>query len=160
MEAVIRKVVAMRAFVLLLTLAVAATPALAAEAPAKGRELSIPPELTDPAMGQQLGKMMGVLTRAMMDMPIGEVQAAVEGREPTAADRKRKVRDLAAGDPNLDQKIETQVAQAMPRLQAGMKAMSASLPAMMQAIEQAAAQMEGTLDRATANLPDPTYPKR
>jgi hypothetical protein len=159
MQAVIRKDVAMRALALLLPLALAASPAFAAEAP-KANELQIPPQLTDPAMGRQLGKMMGVLTKAMMDMPVGEVQAAVEGREPTAADRRRTVRDLAGGDPNLDRKVETQVAQAMPRLQAGMKAMAASLPSMMKAIEQAAESMEGSLDRATANLPDPTYPRR
>jgi len=150
----------MRALALLLPLAVAATPALAAERPAKAPDIQIPRELTDPAMGEQLGKMMGVLTRAMMDMPIGEVQAAVEGREPTAADRRRTVRDVAGGDPNLDRKVEAQVAQAMPRMQAGMKAMASSLPQMMKTIEQAAEQMEGTIDRAAANLPDPTYPRR
>ena len=150
----------MRALALLLPLAVAATPALAAQPPANSPDIQIPRELTDPAMGQQLGKMMGVLTRAMMDMPIGEVQAAVEGREPTAADKRRTVRDVAGGDPNLDRKVEAQVAQAMPRMQAGMKAMASSLPAMMKTLEQVAEQMEGTIDRATANLPDPTYPKR
>ena len=150
----------MRALALLLPLALAATPALAAQPPAENQPIQIPRELTDPAMGQQLGKMMGVLTRAMMDLPIGEVQAAMEGREPTAADKRRTVRDVAGGDPNLDRKVEAQVAQAMPRMQAGMKAMASSLPVMMKTIEQAAEQMQGTLDRATANLPDPTYPRR
>jgi len=91
---------------------------------------------------------------------VGEVQAAVEGREPTSADRRRTVRDVAGGDPNLDRKVEAQVAQAMPRLQAGMQAMAASLPSIMQTLQEAAEQMEGTIDRATANLPDPSYPKR
>ena len=150
----------MRALALLLPLSVAATPALAAPQATPDQPIQIPRELTDPAMGQQLGKMMGVLTRAMMDMPIGEVQAAMEGREPTAADKRRTVRDVAGGDPNLDRKVEAQVAQAMPRMQAGMKAMASSLPVMMKTIEQAAEQMQGTLDRATANLPDPTYPRR
>ena len=27
-------------------------------------------------------------------------------------------------------------------------------------LQEAAEQMEGTIDRATANLPDPSYPKR
>ena len=38
--------------------------------------------------------------------------------------------------------------------------MASSLPVLMKTVEQAAREMEGTLDRATANLPDPTYPKR
>jgi len=160
MAGVIRKDVAMRALALLLPFAVSATPVLAAPPAAPDETMQIPRELTDPAMGQQLGKMLGVMTRAMMDMPIGEVQAAVEGRQPTAADKKRTVRDLAGGDPNLDRKMEAQIAQAMPRMQAGMKAMASSLPVLMKTVEQAAREMEGTLDRATANLPDPTYPKR
>src|SRR4051794_22646283 len=159
MAAVIRKVVAMRALALLLPLAIVAAPAVAAPAP-PGDAIQIPPQLTDPAVGAHLGKMAGAFAKAMMDVPVGEVQAAVEGREPTPADRSRTVRDLAGGDPDLDRKVETQVTQAMPRLQAGMKAMAASLPAMMKAIEQAAESMEGSLDRATANIPDPTYPRR
>jgi hypothetical protein len=157
---VIRKVVAMRAFALLFPLALAAAPAVAADTAPANRDFQIPPELTDPAMGDRLGKMIGVLTKSMMDVPIGEVQAAVEGRDPTAADRQRTIRDLAGGDPDLDRKVETQVARAMPKMQAGMKAMASSLPAMMKAIEQAAETMEGSLDRATANLPDPSYPRR
>lgn len=149
----------MRALVAFSVLALAASPAFAA-GPAKEGEFQIPPELTDPAMAQQLGKMAGVLTRSMMDLPVGEMQAAVEGREPTTADKRRTVRDLAGGDPNLDRRVEAQVAQALPRLQEGMKAMSASLPAMMKALEAAAEQMEGSIDRATANLPQPGYPKQ
>ena len=52
------------------------------------------------------------------------------------------------------------LAEAVPRMQATMKAMAASLPAMAKALEQAAEQMEGTMDRATANMPTPGYPKR
>ncbi|MCL6683461.1 hypothetical protein [Sphingomonas alba] len=150
----------MRAIALLLPFALTATPALAAEPAAKGGQIQIPHELTDPATGEKLGRMAGVLARALMDMPVGELQAAVEGRDATAADRRRTVRDIAGGDRNLDHKVETQVAEAMPRLQAGMQAMAASLPAIMATLQQAAEQMEGTIDRARANLPDPTYPKR
>ena len=149
----------MRALVAFSVLALLASPALAA-APEKDSDFQIPAELTDPAMAQQLGKMAGVLTRSMIDLPVGEMQAAIEGREPTAADKRRTVRDLAGGDPNLDRRVEAQISQALPRLQAGMKAMSASLPAMMKALEAAAEQMEGSIDRATANLPQPGYPKQ
>ena len=147
----------MRAFALLLPLVLAAAPALAAE-PADG--FQVPPQLTDPAMAQTLAKMLGSVTKAVMDMPVGEVQAAVEGREPTPADKTRTLRDMAGGDPNLDRKVEQQVASAVPRMQAGMKAMAHSLPGMMKALEKAAGEMEGSLDRATANLPTPGYPQR
>lgn len=134
-------------------------PAAAAE-PAQGDDFEIPAELTDPAMAETLGKMLGALTKTVMDMPVGEMQAAVEGRQPTAADKARTVRDLAGRDPNFERQVEAQAAQAVPRMQAGLKAMASSLPAMMKALEQVAAEMEGSIDRATANLPQPGYPKR
>jgi hypothetical protein len=134
-------------------------PALAAE-PAKDDRFEIPAEITDPAMGQTLGKMFGALTRAVMDMPVGEVQAAVEGRQATATDKARTVRDMTGRDADFERKVEAQAAQAVPRMQAGLKAMASSLPAMMKALEQVADEMEGSIDRATANLPQPGYPKR
>jgi hypothetical protein len=149
----------MRALVAFAALALISAPAAAAE-PAQDNDFQIPAELTDPALAQTLGKMFGILTKAMMDMPVGEMQAAVEGREPTAADKSRTVRDLTGRDPNFERKVEAQVAQSVPRMQAGLKAMSRSLPAMAKAVEKAADEMEGSLDRATANLPQPGYPKR
>jgi hypothetical protein len=157
-EALIRKEAVMRAFALLLALA--ASPAAAAEPAVTPDSIQVPPELTDPAMAQNLAKMLGSLTKAVMDMPVGEMQAAVEGRDPTAADKARTVRDVAGRDGNYERQVEQQVARAVPRMQAGMKAMANSLPGMMKALEQAADQMEGSLDRATANLPTPGYPKR
>ena len=148
----------MRTLIAFAALAVLAAPA-AAEPP-QDSGFAIPPEMTDPAMAQTLAKMFGSLTKAMMDMPVGEVQAAVEGRAPTAADKARTVRDVAGRDPNFERTVESQVSQAVPRMQAGMKAMAASLPGMMRALEKAADEMEGSLDRATANLPTPGYPKR
>ena len=134
-------------------------PAAAAE-PALDNDFDIPAELTDPAMAETLGKMLGALTRTVLDMPVGEVQAAVEGRQPTAADKARTVRDMAGRGPDFERQVEAQAAQAVPRMQAGLKAMASSLPAMMETLERAAEQMEGSIDRATANLPQPGYPKR
>ena len=148
----------MRIFVPLAALAMIATPAAAA--PADESRYAIPPALTDPAMAETLGKMLASMTKAMLDMPVGPLQAAAEGREPTAQEKRRTLRDMAGRDPDLERKVEAQVAQAMPRLQAGMKAMSASLPGMMKAMENVAEEMEGSIDRATANLPQPGYPKR
>ena len=148
----------MRNLVACASLALLAAPAAAQPAPS--RDFAIPPELTDPAMADTLGKMLGSLTRAMMDMPVGEVQAAVEGRPATPADKARTVRDMAGPNANIERQVQTQVAQSVPRMQAGLKAMASSLPGIMQSLEKAAEAMEGSLDRATANIPQPGYPKR
>jgi hypothetical protein len=148
----------MRLLIAFAAVAMIATPAAAA--PGDEDQYKIPPQLTDPAMAETLGKMLASMTRAMMDMPVGGMQAAIEGREPTADEKRRTVRDMAGRDPDFERKMETQIAQAVPRMQAGMKAMAASLPGMMKALAKAAEDMEAGIDRATANLPQPGYPKR
>jgi hypothetical protein len=141
----------MRALLIALPLMLVPLPALAApkEAP------QLPSELSDPAMADRLGKMMGALTRALMDMPVGELEAAAQGREPTAADRVRRVRDHIGG-PEAEREVEAKVVASGRQLQAMTQALVASLPAIMASLEG----IERDLERATANLPDPTYPKR
>lgn len=141
----------MRALVLALPLALTAVPAAAAPQAAP----VLPPELTDPAMADKLGKMAGALTKALMDLNVGEVEAAVEGREPTAADRQKKVRDTVGG-PDAERRVEVQAAQSGRMMQAGAQAMVKALPAIMKALEG----VEADLDRVVSNMPDPTYPKR
>jgi hypothetical protein len=141
----------MRALLIALPLALAATPAFAAPK----EVLAVPPELSDPAMADKLGKMMGALTKALMDMPVGELEAAAQGREPTAADRARTVRDRVGGS-GAERQVEAKVAASGRQMQAMTKALVASLPALMASLEG----VERELERATANLPDPTYPKR
>lgn len=141
----------MRAFWMVLPLMLASAPAIAApkEAP------QLPPELSDPAMADKLGKMMGALTRALMDLPVGELEAAVQGREPTAADRSRRVRDHVGG-PDAEREVEAKVAASGRQMQVMTKALVASIPSILASMEG----IERELERATANLPDPTYPKR
>jgi hypothetical protein len=141
----------MRALLIALPLVLAPVPAVAApkEAP------QLPPELSDPAMADKLGKMAGALTRALMNMPVGEVEAAAQGREPTAAERTRTVRDQIGG-PEAEREVEAKVAASGRQMQAMSKALVASLPSIMKSLEG----VERELERATANLPDPTYPKR
>jgi hypothetical protein len=142
------------ALVLALPLMALAAPAAAAPE----RAISdIPPELTSPETAQKLGKMAGVLSKALLDLEVGEIAAAAEGREASPAEKRRTVRDLAAkGDPDLERDIERQVAAAGPMISRSMKAMSAALPALIRAMEGVADEME----RATANLPQPGYPRR
>ena len=141
----------MRPFLIALPLALAATPAVAA--PEADRQ--IPSEISDPAMADKLSNMLGPLMRAMMDMPLGEMEAAIAGREPTPADKSRRVRD-AVGGPDAERKLQADLAAAGPQMRAMQKALVASLPALMGALSG----MEKELEKATANLPDPTYPKR
>jgi hypothetical protein len=126
-------------------------PVQAVAAPA---DRKIPPEISDPAIADKLTKALVPLSRALMNMPIGELEAAVAGREPTAADRSRKLSDEVG--PEGQKNIEASIAAAGPKMRAMQKALVASLPALMASLEG----VEKELERATANLPDPTYPKR
>ena len=141
----------MRALIIALPLSLVAVPATAAPDAAP----DLPKEFSDPAMAGKLGKMADALTRALMDMPVGEIEAAVEGREPTAADRTKRVRDHVGG-PDVERRVEAQAAQSGRMMQAGAQAMVKALPAIMKALEG----VEAELGRAVSNLPDPTYPKR
>lgn len=139
---------------LFLTALVAASPAMAAPAPdASPRE--IPPALTDPALADQLGRVAGVLAKSLMNLPVGEVEAAIEGRPVTSADRVKTVRD-SIGGPDTERRIEAQAVASGRTMQAAGKALVASLPAIMSALEAAEQQVE----KAVANIPDPTYPRR
>ena len=141
----------MRALLIALPLMFAAAPAMAAPKAAP----QLPPELNDPAITDKLGKMAGALTKSLMDLPVGEIRAAVEGREPTAADRNRRVRDEIGG-PAAERDVEARVAASGKQIQAMSKALVDSLPSILGALDEA----EKKLERATANIPDPTYPRR
>jgi hypothetical protein len=140
----------MRLMLATLPLMFVAAPALAAPAAPQ-----LPPELSDPAMADKLGRVAGVLTKSLMDMPVGEIEAAIDGRPATPADRAKRVRDEIGG-PAAEQRVAADVAQSGRQMQAMTKALVSSLPAIMGALGQAQRELE----RATANLPDPTYPRQ
>jgi hypothetical protein len=141
-----------------LPIALLASPVAAqTSAPAPSDSIQIPPELTDPATMARVGNMVGSLSHAIMNMPVGDIQAAAEGRPATPADHARTLRDVAGrGDPNFEQNLQRQIAQSQVTMQASMRAMAAAMPAISRAVNEAAQEIE----RATANLPSPTYPKR
>jgi len=108
-------------------------------------------------MADRLADTVQSLSKALLDLPVGQVQAAVEGREPTPADRTLTVRDVGRrDDPDFDRHLRQQIAQARPAIEHGMKALNTALPAMMKALDEAGR----AIDRAAANMPDPTYPRR
>jgi len=143
---------AMRTAFALLPLLMAAAP-VAAAAPQQQPQPQVPPQLSDPAMVDRLAGTMQAMSRAFLDLPVGEIEAAVEGRPPTPADRNRTLR---SENPNLDREVQAQIAQARPMIRQSMKAISDALPAVMKSLHEA----RESIERAAANMPDPNYPKR
>jgi hypothetical protein len=148
----------MRNIFVLLTLLSCATPALAQTPPAApSPAIKVPHELTDPATADKLVNAMQAMSKALLDLPVGGVQAALEGRQPTQTEKKLTVRDLGRRDnPNFERNFRQQIAQARPGIEHGMKALNEALPAIMKGLDDAGR----AIDRAAANMPDPTYPKR
>src|SRR5215210_4874106 len=98
----------MRVILALVPIAMLASPAAAQS---RAEAIRIPPELTDPAMADKLGRMMGAVTKSLMDLPVGEMEAAIEGRPATPADRAKRVRD-SVNDPYLEQRIAAEAANS------------------------------------------------
>ena len=141
----------MRALLIAFPALFAAAP-LAAQTPPADRQ--IPPELSDPAIADQLARALVPLSKALLDLPVGEIEAAMAGRTPTEADKRKRVRDEIG--PDGERELAAHIATAGPQMRAMQKALVASLPALMGAMSG----LERELERAAANMPDPTYPKR
>jgi len=147
-------VIAMRKSLIIFPMLWFASPALAQD---RSTEIKVPRELTDPAMADRLSKTMQDITDALLDLKVGRIQAAAEGREATPQERRLTVRDIERRkDPNFDRNVRRQVAEAGPKIAQGMKALSDALPAVMKALDDASR----AIDRAASNMPDPTYPRR
>jgi len=153
----------MRAFHMIVPLALIASPALAQTKPSTAPQrsapeaIAVPPALTDPAMADQLARMMQALSKAFLNLPVGEIEAAAEGRPATRADRRRTVREAGrAEDPNFERDFQRQIANSKPMIEASMKALAAAMPAMIKGLSEAGRELE----KGTANLPSPNYPKR
>jgi hypothetical protein len=141
----------MRKILILIPLLLGSTAAYAQPVP------QLPPELTDPATIHQLAGTLDQLSRALMNIRVGEVRAALEGRDATPRERNMTVGDYARrNDPNFDRHLHQQIASVEPQVQRGVRAANQALPAISQAIDDA----ERAVDRAIANMPDPTYPRR
>ena len=141
----------MRVSLMLLPLTLVASPAFAqstdVDIPA------IPPELSDPRNADRLVDALKVMSGAFLELPVGEVEAALAGRQPTAADRQRTVRsESKMSERELQQKLE----QSKPMMRASLRALTAALPAMLQSMAGVAKELE----KAATNMPQPGYPKQ
>jgi hypothetical protein len=144
--------------IILFSLALCASPALGQSAvQAAPHAIRVPRELTDPATVERVANVVQATTDAFLNLPVGDVQAALEGRQPSPEEKRLTVRDLGRrDDPDFDRNIHRQISEAKPMIEHGMKALSEALPAVMKGLKDASR----AIDRAAANMPDPTYPKR
>ena len=152
----------MRAHLFVLPLALMASPALAQTPapqvrPAPSDSIAVPRELTDPATADKLARMLQAMSKAFLDLPVGELEAAVEGRPATPADRRRTIREVGrAEDPDFERELQRDLAGSRALMQASLRAMAAALPAMIKGLSEAGRE----LDKVTQNLPSPNYPKQ
>src|SRR5690348_5830933 len=109
----------MRKNLIILPLLLASRPALAEPAP------QLPPELTDPATVQRLTNTIQTLSGAFLNMRVGEVTAALEGRVATPEERNLTVGDLARRDDrDFDRHFHDQIANVGPTMQRSIQAMN------------------------------------
>jgi len=147
----------MRLHLFAFPLALAATP-LAAQpaphpAPPPADELRLPPEISDPRTVDRLVDALQVLSKTFLSMPSGEVEAALQGRPVTSADRKRTI---ASETGMTDAELKRKLDESRPQMQAAQKALVAAIPAMMKGFAEAQKEFA----KAAANMPQPGYPKR
>jgi hypothetical protein len=130
---------------------------LASAAPAQAQyrqaEPELPPEITDGRMIDQLGSMVGALSKAFLDLPVGELEAAVENRPVTREDKRRTVRSVTGTD---ERELGAQIEESKGAMKAGGQAVARALPVLREALNKAGEEIE----RATANIPQPGYPRR
>lgn len=147
----------MRHLFTLALLAAVAMPAAAQPQPQprapESRGTDLPPEITDGRMIDQLGSVVGALTRAFLDLPVGEIEAAVENRPVTREDRRRTVGSTTGMS---ERELNREIAESKDAVKAGGQAMARSLPVIRDALNRAGQE----IGRATANLPQPGYPRR
>ena len=142
----------MRKTVLAISTLLIAAPAAAQQVPPQ-----LPPVLTDPASAQRLTGVLDAITDAVLSMRVGEVRAAAEGRDATPQERAMTVRDMARrDDPDFDRHLHGKLAAVGPTIQQSAQAVNRALPVVMRSLDDA----QRSIERAVANLPDPTYPRR
>ena len=73
--------------------------------------IQLPRELTDPAAQMRLAARVQSISSALLNVRVGDLAAAIEGREPTSVERNVTVGDLVRQkDPNFDRDVAQGVA--------------------------------------------------
>ena len=131
--------------------------ALLAASPAAAQNAApvppLPPEVASGQIVDQLQPVLRALSRAVLNLPVGELEAAVENRPVTSRDRSKTVKDATGMS---ERELDREIAASTGTLKAGTQAVARSWPVISRALDQVGQE----LDRAVANLPSPAYPKR
>lgn len=157
----------MRPLLIALPLLLVAAPAAAQYAPPPGYDVPPPPPgygapaplagvLADPHLADRLADTLGAITDAVMNIPVGEVEAAVEGRPATLRDHRRTLgSEQERRDPYFRQRLQRQIADSRGAIRAGQQTMVRTLPVVTRALGQATEE----INRAIDNLPRSDYPR-
>jgi hypothetical protein len=144
----------MRKILIFVPLLMCATPALAQDA---SPAFQLPRELTDPQSAMKLAAKLQGISNALMNVRVGELGAALEGRQATPRERNVTVGDLVhQKDPNFERHMQQKVATIGPKVLQTMQTLNKTLPQVMHDVDD----VQRSVERAVANLPDPTYPQR
>lgn len=143
----------MRKALVALPLAILAAPAFAAAPPPPPVIVPPPPpQLADPATAYRIADMAQAMSKALLDLPAGEIEAAAEGRDATPQEKARTLRDVARrDDPDFDRNIDRKIADARPKIRQSIRAINDALPAITRSLAEAAAAIQRVAD----NLPQP-----
>ena len=141
----------MRATILALPLLILSGPVHAQAAPEP------PLAVIPPAAADRAADTLDAITDAVLDLRVGRLKAAIDGHGPSPAERQMAVRDLERrDDPGFDRNLHRQIAQARPLVRESIRAANDAIPQIIDGLQQVSRAVE----RATANLPDPSYPQR
>ena len=134
---------------------ICASPALAQAAPPPAESHSSRRELTDPATADRLAESVQACRRRCSICRSASVQAALEGRKATPAEKKLTVRDLARrDDPDFDRDFA-----ADRRSEADDRAEHAGDERRASGDHEEPRRGAEVARRAAANMPDPNYPE-
>src|SRR4051812_19703871 len=94
----IQRLTAMRTGLILLPLLVCAGPIAAQSAPPARPVQQVERVLADPATADRVVDVVQGLSQAILNLPAGQVQAAIEGRRATPEEKRMTVGDIARRD--------------------------------------------------------------
>lgn len=141
----------MRKFLIAAAAFAAAAPALAAQpapqaAPAPAvdpRDEEIRRNLPNPAEMKQMGEATARMMEAMMDVPIGPLREAAEGRKLSRREREETIGDHARrGDPQFKERMRDQIGLATVAMGALAEQMVVMAPVLRRTLEDVERRME------------------
>src|SRR5438270_5239483 len=109
----------MRKTLIILPMLMLASPAFAQDVPSA---VQLPGVLSDPAAQMRLAARLQSISSALLNIRVGEVAAALEGRDASLAERNVTIGDMVRRkDPNFDRELAREVATVGPKVQRGMQ---------------------------------------